>query len=280
MFNRSRHRYCYIKVIGFGKPSRSKATRRTDMKRLLFWTVILSTICFVSNISYARNGGAGDYDRSGKYGGPNDIPPRGYGDAQKVHYGHPRGPWGGSYYRPYYRPYYYPWYGPYYRPLPRYYYAPAPVYVYPPPPVIYAPPPPAVIIPNPPPPPPPPPAPRPDPPPQPAPASTLQPIYFDLNKSNIRPEAEKTLKQNLEWFRQNPGKKVSIQGNCDPRATEHYNISLGKKRAEAVKHYLISHGVDAKLLDAVSFGKELSTCRGKDESCWAKERRVDFVPSP
>lgn len=256
------------------------------MKRLLLWTIIFSILCLVPIVSYSRNGRPVDHDRSGTYGRPGDIPSQTGGHVQRARYGYPRRYWE-PYYRPYYRPYPYPWYRPYYRPWRGYYYVPGPVYVYPPPPVVYAPPP-VVIVPNqayaypdpPPPPPPPPPAPKQTPPPQPAPAATLQPIYFDLNKSTIRPDAEKTLQHNLEWFRQNPGRKVSIQGNCDPRATEQYNISLGKRRAEAARQYLIKHGVDAKLLDVVSFGKEMSTCKGKDESCWEKERRVDFIPSP
>ena len=228
------------------------------MKRLLFLIIFFSMMCIAPSI----------------------------GHAQKPHYGYPHGYWRGSYYRPHYRPYYYPWYGSYYRLLPRHYYAPAPAYVYPPHPVIYAPPPAVIIVPNQAyaypdiPPPPPAPSSRVTSPLQSVPTAILQPIYFDLNKSAIRPDAEKILKQNLEWFRQNPGRKVSIQGNCDPRATELYNLSLGKRRAEAARQYLVELGVDAKLLDVVSFGKEMSTCKGKDESCWAKERRVDFIPSP
>lgn len=240
------------------------------MKRLLFWTIIFTVISIFPNASYARYGEPGD---RGVRGNPST---RGHGYSQRPNYNNYQGYWRGPSYRSYYRP----WYGPGY---PRSYYIPGPVFVYPPPPVIYAPPP-AIIVPNQtyayPEPPPPPPAPQPAPPRQPAPAATLQPIYFDLNKSNIRADAEKTLRQNLEWFRQNPGRKVTIQGNCDPRATDQYNISLGRRRAEAARQYLISLGIDAKLLDVVSFGKEMSTCKGKDESCWAKERRVDFIPSP
>lgn len=253
------------------------------MKRLLFWTIIFSILCLLPTLSYARNGRPTDYDRSGMYGRPSDIPSQRGGHVQRTYYGYPHRR-SEPYYRPYYRPYPYLWHRPYYRPWPGYYYVPGPVYVYPPPPVLYSPPP-VVIVPDqvyayPDPPPPPPPPPKETPSPQPAPTATLQPIYFDLNKSTIRPDAEKTLQQNLEWFRQNPGRKVSIQGNCDPRATEQYNISLGKRRAEEVRKYLIKHGVDGNLLDVVSFGKEMSTCKGKDESCWAKERRVDFVPLP
>jgi len=232
-------------------------------------------ISIFPNASYARYGERGDH---GVRGNP---PSRGYGYSQRPNYNYYQGHWAGPSYRSYYRPYYRPWYGPGY---PRSYYIPGPVYVYPPPRVLYAPPPPAIIVPNQayayPDPPPPPPVPQPAPPPQPAPTATLQPIYFDLNKSNIRADAEKTLRQNLKWFRQNPGRKATIQGNCDPRATEQYNISLGKRRAEAARQYLISHSINAKLLNVVSFGKEMSTCKGKDESCWAKERRVDFMPAP
>ena len=110
--------------------------------------------------------------------------------------------------------------------------------------------------------------------------TVLQPIYFDLNKSVIRPDAAKTLNENLRWFRLNPGRKVSIQGNCDPRATEIYNLALGKRRADAAKKYLVRNGVDAALLHTLSHGKDRPRCKEKDESCWGKERRVDFEPMP
>lgn len=115
---------------------------------------------------------------------------------------------------------------------------------------------------------------------QPGPAAVLQPIYFDLNKSKIRPDAAETLKQNLEWFKQNPDKKVSIQGNCDPRASKKYNHALGQRRAKAAKMYLVGLGVDAALLQTVSYGKDKPSCEEKNESCWSKERRVDFEPMP
>jgi len=122
-------------------------------------------------------------------------------------------------------------------------------------------------------------SPRPPPPP-PAAAAILQPIYFDLNKSDIRPDAADTLRKNIEWFRRNPGRRVSIEGNCDPRATEMYNLALGKKRAEAARDYLVSLGVDKALLETFSYGKDRARCKERDESCWAQERRVDFKPIP
>jgi peptidoglycan-associated lipoprotein len=82
--------------------------------------------------------------------------------------------------------------------------------------------------------------------------AVLQPIYFDLNKSVIRPDAAQTLKTNLEWFSQNRDRKVRIQGNCDPRATEKYNSALGQRRADATKKYLVGLGVNAGLLETMS----------------------------
>lgn len=114
---------------------------------------------------------------------------------------------------------------------------------------------------------------------QPSSQSVLQPIYFDLNKSEIRPDAAWTLRRNLEWFRQNPGIRVSVQGNSDPRASEQYNLELGQRRAEAAKSYLVKLGVNPGLLETVSHGQYRPVCRERDESCWARERRVDFVIS-
>jgi len=109
--------------------------------------------------------------------------------------------------------------------------------------------------------------------------AALRSIYFDLNESEVRFDAAKTLRKNLEWFRQHPGKKVSIVGNCDPRATGQYNLALGQRRAEATKRQLVALGVDASRLEAISYGEGRPTCREQDESCWARERRVDFVPA-
>jgi outer membrane protein OmpA-like peptidoglycan-associated protein len=111
-------------------------------------------------------------------------------------------------------------------------------------------------------------------------SAVLQPIYFDLNESTIRFDAAKTLRKNLAWFRQNPGRKISILGNCDPRASGQYNLALGQRRAEATKKQLVALGVEASRLEAVSYGEGRPTCREQDEFCWAKERRVDFEPMP
>ena len=123
-----------------------------------------------------------------------------------------------------------------------------------------------------------PPPPAPPPAPAPAPVPGLQPVYFDYDKYNVRPGDAEILKKNLDWFKANPSTKVRIEGNCDERGTVEYNLALGQKRADAAKTYLIGLGVDGKRLDTISYGKERPTCSEKNEGCWAKNRRDDFVP--
>ena len=110
---------------------------------------------------------------------------------------------------------------------------------------------------------------------------SLEPVYFDLDKSNIRPDAAATLDKDLQWFKRNPGKNVKIEGNCDERASVKYNIALGKRRARAVATYLEKAGIDRQLLHpTVTFGKNVPVCNKHDENCWQKNRRVDLVPVP
>jgi peptidoglycan-associated lipoprotein len=131
----------------------------------------------------------------------------------------------------------------------------------------------------------PPPAPAPAPkavvpPPAPAPKAVLKPVYFDVAKWVIRKDAEETLKNNAVWFKENPGKKVTISGNCDPRGANKYNLILGQKRAETVKDYLMKLGVSGNMLNTVTYGKDKPICKEQKEDCWKTERRVDFIPVP
>lgn len=130
---------------------------------------------------------------------------------------------------------------------------------------------------------PPPAAPPPPPPPvAPAPvvvaAPTLNNIYFDFDRYNIRPGDAEILKKNLDWFKANPSTKARIEGNCDERGTVEYNLALGQKRADAAKNYLVGLGVDGKRLDTISYGKERPVCTEHNEACWAQNRRDAFVP--
>lgn len=128
---------------------------------------------------------------------------------------------------------------------------------------------------------PPPPEPAPPPPaPAPALAAMLAPIYFDFDRYAVRPGDAEILKQNANWFKENAGKKVRIEGNCDERGTIEYNMVLGQKRGDAAKAYMTNLGIDEKLLETISYGKERPVCTDKNEACWSKNRRTDFKPLP
>lgn len=113
-----------------------------------------------------------------------------------------------------------------------------------------------------------------------APGVVLNAVYFDFDKYNIRPADAEILKSNLDWFKANPNKKVRIEGNCDERGTVEYNLALGQKRADAARTYLTNLGIDAKLLETISYGKEKPADPAHNEAAWAKNRRDDFVPLP
>jgi OOP family OmpA-OmpF porin len=131
------------------------------------------------------------------------------------------------------------------------------------------------------PPPPPPPAPEAPvvvPPVVPAPAGPekLESIYFDFDKYVVKPEFRDALKRNADWLQQNPGAKVVVEGNCDERGTNEYNMALGQRRADAAAKYLVDLGVAKDRVGTVSFGEEKPICTEKTEECWSKNRRDDF----
>jgi len=106
----------------------------------------------------------------------------------------------------------------------------------------------------------------------------LKDINFDFDKYNIRAGDGAILKDDMAWFNANPGKKAKIEGHCDERGTVEYNLVLGQKRADSTKSYLTGLGVDGKLLETVSYGKERPLDPAHNEEAWAKNRRAHFVP--
>ena len=132
----------------------------------------------------------------------------------------------------------------------------------------------------PPPPPPPPAAPMMVPPPAMAPPAMpekLEAIYFEFDKYGILPEGRNALKRNADWLQQNPGRKIVVEGNCDERGTNEYNMALGQRRADAAAKYLMDLGIVKDRISTVSYGEEKPICTEKTESCWSKNRRDDFV---
>jgi peptidoglycan-associated lipoprotein len=102
-------------------------------------------------------------------------------------------------------------------------------------------------------------------------------VFFDFDKSTIRPDAKKSLDENVKWLKANPQAALLIEGHCDERGTREYNLGLGQRRAKAAKDYLVSAGINAKRIKTISYGKERPFVQGHDESAWKWNRRAQFV---
>jgi peptidoglycan-associated lipoprotein len=107
--------------------------------------------------------------------------------------------------------------------------------------------------------------------------AALKEVYFDFDKYDIRPEDAKTLDANATWLKSNGDNLVLIEGHCDERGTNEYNLALGERRAKATRDYLVSVGIDAGRITVISYGEERPTCTEKTEGCWAKNRRAHFL---
>jgi peptidoglycan-associated lipoprotein len=105
-------------------------------------------------------------------------------------------------------------------------------------------------------------------------------VYFDFDRSELRPEATEQLARNADWLRGNAGYVATIEGHCDERGTNEYNLALGERRANAAKSYLVSLGIDGGRLTTISYGEERPVCTESTESCWQRNRRAHFVVSP
>lgn len=103
----------------------------------------------------------------------------------------------------------------------------------------------------------------------------METIYFDFNESRLRADAQKTLNANADCIK-GKGGSVRIEGHCDERGTEEYNMALGERRAVSAKRYLVNLGVSNGSLSVVSYGKERPVCTESNEECWAKNRRAEF----
>jgi peptidoglycan-associated lipoprotein len=102
-------------------------------------------------------------------------------------------------------------------------------------------------------------------------------IYFDFDKSTLKPAAQDNLTKKADWLRANPNATVTIEGHCDERGTNEYNLALGDRRADSAKAFLVDLGIAASRLTTVSYGEERPVCTQHTEECWAKNRRDHFV---
>lgn len=105
----------------------------------------------------------------------------------------------------------------------------------------------------------------------------MLPIYFDYNMDAIRVDQQSRIETNALYLRANPDAVVTIEGNCDERGTNEYNLALGDRRALQVKEYLASMGVNGSNLSTLSYGEEKPLNLGHDELAWSQNRRVDFA---
>jgi peptidoglycan-associated lipoprotein len=112
--------------------------------------------------------------------------------------------------------------------------------------------------------------------PQEAPVVGLEAIYFDYDQSVIRDDQRATLGSNANAIKSMSLGRVTVEGHCDERGSDEYNLALGERRANAVKQYLADTGVTATI-DTVSYGESRPAVEGHDESAWRMNRRAEFV---
>jgi peptidoglycan-associated lipoprotein len=105
---------------------------------------------------------------------------------------------------------------------------------------------------------------------------SVRPVFFDYDKADLSEESKGILRENARVFRLYPQAKVAVEGHCDERGTEEYNLALGDRRAVAAKDFLVELGVDPAQLDTISYGEEQPFNPGHDEASWAQNRRAHF----
>jgi peptidoglycan-associated lipoprotein len=102
-------------------------------------------------------------------------------------------------------------------------------------------------------------------------------IHFEFDRSSLLPSAQNILKKKAAWLRDNPDVSVIIEGHCDERGTNEYNLALGDRRAQSTKNFLVDLGIEDTRLTAISYGEERPVDTGHNEGAWSKNRRAHFV---
>jgi len=102
-------------------------------------------------------------------------------------------------------------------------------------------------------------------------------IHFSFDSALLSDQAQQILNNKADYLRTNSGVMVTVEGHCDERGTDAYNIALGERRAESVKNFLVDLGISVNRLNTVSYGEERPIAIGQDEASWAKNRRAQFV---
>ena len=108
-------------------------------------------------------------------------------------------------------------------------------------------------------------------------AGGLQSVFFEFNSSNLSMKSQEMLKQNANFLINNNSIEIQIEGHCDERGGQQFNLALGEKRSLMIKDYLVALGVSSERISIISYGKERSIAFGHEESAWAQNRRGNFV---
>jgi len=102
-------------------------------------------------------------------------------------------------------------------------------------------------------------------------------IYFAFDSATLSDQAQEILNGKAEYLRSNSGVAITVEGHCDARGTDAYNMALGERRAESVRGFLVDLGISADRLHTLSYGEERPVAMGQNEASWAKNRRAQFV---
>lgn len=104
-------------------------------------------------------------------------------------------------------------------------------------------------------------------------------VFYDLDKSNLKPAARTTLEKQAAWLKKFPSVQIALEGHADERGTREYNLALGERRANSAKDFLVALGINPNRVKVVSFGKERPVALGHDETSWSQNRRGVTVPT-
>ncbi len=99
-------------------------------------------------------------------------------------------------------------------------------------------------------------------------------VYFGYDQYDLSSASQTVLRNQANWLRNNPGKRILIAGHCDERGTREYNLALGARRAESVRRYLMVLGVDGSRVRTISYGKEQPEMAASNETSWSRNRRA------
>jgi len=105
----------------------------------------------------------------------------------------------------------------------------------------------------------------------------LQDAFFEFDRWVLQPAARSAMEQNSRWLAAHPEARIQIEGHCDVRGTDEYNLALGERRAKVAVNFLVSMGVERSRISFISFGEEKNSCNGKNEACYKKNRRAHFI---